>query len=213
MQSPVRSERDAFVTAVSFVAIGAVAIAAGALVTPALGIVVFVVLAAAGLLLRTRTPEARRSLPLRDAAESPHPDAPAVHPRLLIVANDSLAGADLRAELAGRGAGTAAIEVIAPVLTSHLRLLATDLDGPTERARERLDASLAWLRAQGWVATGHVGAGEPLSAIEDALRDFGPDHVIVFTHPPKGETWQEKREVRRLGDELAIPVVHVASGA
>jgi hypothetical protein len=213
MQSPVRSERDAFITAISFVAIGAAAIAVGVAVTPGAGIAVFAVLAAAGLFIRMRTPATDRREPLREAAASPHPGAPEGRPRVLIVANDALAGDGLRDELVAHSAQTAAIEVLAPVLTSHLRHLATDVDAATDRARARLDASLAWLSAQGLDATGRVGAGDPLTAIEDELRGFGPDQVIVFTHPPKAESWQEDREVRRLGAELDVPATHVTPAA
>jgi hypothetical protein len=48
--------------------------------------------------------------------------------------------------------------------------------------------------------------------MEDELRDFGADEVIVVTHPSERETWQERGELERLRHELDVPVTHVMVG-
>jgi hypothetical protein len=48
-------------------------------------------------------------------------------------------------------------------------------------------------------------------AIEDELRDFGADEVIVVTHSRDRETWQERGELERLREELDVPVTHVVA--
>jgi hypothetical protein len=72
-----------------------------------------------------------------------------------------------------------------------------------------LEISLAWAREQGISARGEVGDPSPTSALEDELRDFGADEVIVVTHPSERETWQERGELERLRRELDVPITHV----
>jgi DNA-binding transcriptional regulator LsrR (DeoR family) len=88
----------------------------------------------------------------------------------------------------------------------------TDIDRELGQARTRLEDSLAWAHEQGIAARGAVGDPTPATAIEDQLRDFGADEVIVVTHPREDETWQEQSEVERLRRELDIPVTLVVVG-
>ena len=105
------------------------------------------------------------------------------------------------------------LDVLAPVLTSHLHYAVSDIDTELAEARKRLDESLAWARRSGFVARGEVGDPDPTTAIEDELRDFGGDAVVVVTHPRERETWQEHGELERLRRELRVPVEHVMVGA
>ena len=59
---------------------------------------------------------------------------------------------------------------------------------------------------------GRIGDASPTTALEDELRDFGADEVIVVTHPRDRETWQERGELERLRAELDVPVVHLVAG-
>ena len=65
----------------------------------------------------------------------------------------------------------------------------------------------------GFVARGEVGDPNPTAAIEDELRDFGADAVVVVAHRRELETWQEHGELERLRRELRVPVEHVVVGA
>jgi hypothetical protein len=85
----------------------------------------------------------------------------------------------------------------------------TDIDRELDEARERLRRSLAWARAHRIHARGEVGSTSPVVAIEDELRAFGADEVIVVTHPRERETWQERDELERLRGELDVPITHV----
>jgi hypothetical protein len=53
----------------------------------------------------------------------------------------------------------------------------------SSRRQERLEAGLAQLRRDGVQAEGTVGDGDPLQAIEDAMRTFGADEIVISTHP------------------------------
>ena len=104
------------------------------------------------------------------------------------------------------------VDVLAPVLTSRVHFGVSDFDREVQEARTRLERSLEWVRAQGIVARGEVGDPSPTTAIEDELRDFGADEVIVVTHARERETWQERGELARLRRELDMPVRHVVVG-
>ena len=66
------------------------------------------------------------------------------------------------------------------------------------------------MAAIGIDARGEVGDHhDPNTAIEDALRVFPADEVIVSTHPPERSRWLESGVVERAERELPLPVTHV----
>ena len=213
MRTPIRSEQEAFRFVFASVAVVAVSALVGSLTEPLVGVAVFAlaVLLAAIAYLRADNPD-RRTV-LRDAAHEPHPHGGRAGTRhVLVVANEALAGDQLHERITGAGGERVEVDVLAPVLTSHLHYAVSDVDNELAEARARLDRSLAWARECGIVARGEVGDPSPTTAIEDQLRDFGADEVIVVTHPRERETWQEQGEVERLRRELDVPVTHVMVG-
>jgi hypothetical protein len=48
-----------------------------------------------------------------------------------------------------------------------------------------------------------------VQAIEDALRVFGADEIIISTHPPGRSNWLERDEVAKARDRFPVPVTHV----
>lgn len=214
MRTPIRSEADAFRLAVPGAVAVVVCVVVGLLLAWWAGVALFVVALAAALVAWLRVPDPDRPRPLREAAHAPHPHAGRPDTRhVLVVANEALGGEELRERIVG-GDGNARVEVdvLVPVLTSHLHLGFTDVDHETRAARRRLERSLRWARAQRLRAHGSVGQTSPTLAIEDELRDFGADEVIVVTHAREQETWQERGELDRLREELDVPVTHVVVG-
>jgi hypothetical protein len=63
--------------------------------------------------------------------------------------------------------------------------------------------------ALGLRARGEVGDSDPNVAIEDALRTFPADEVIISTHPPDRSRWLERGVVQRARDDVELPVTHV----
>lgn len=211
-RNPIRSETDAFRLTVAGAAIMMIAVLVGWLTQPLVGVVVFVMLALAALALHMSRPESDRRRPLRDAAREPHPHgAPSSTRHLLIVANEQLDGHELRNRILGDNGQRVEIDVLAPVLSSRTHLAYTDIDSELRDARRRLARSLQWARAQGFLARGEVGDPSPTTAIEDELRDFGPDEVIVVTARRADARWQEQTELERLRDELHVPVTQIAT--
>lgn len=205
MQNPFRSEAEAFRFLIRTIAYFAV-IAVAALINKWLGVVVFVV--ATGIVVWW--------LFFRgDPKQRPVQTAPARHGgegerRILVVANETVGGAALRERIRERSEGVREqVLVVAPALNSPIRHWASDEDGARAEAQERLDASLELLRAGGVNARGEVGDAEPLQAIEDALRTFGADEIILSTHPEGRSNWLERGVVSAARERFAVPITHV----
>ena len=128
--------------------------------------------------------------------------------RLLVVANQTLGGQELREELIAREPRPE-LRIVAPILVSRSKYVMSDIDTELVLARERLDDMLAWARQQGFSVSGEVCAEGPLTALEDELRSFGPEEVLISTHTPERSNWLEAGVVERAREELDIPVAHV----
>ena len=130
-----------------------------------------------------------------------------------MVANETVAGRALLSEIEDRCRAHARSEILVVVPatgSSRLEHLAHDVDGALAEARARLDRSLATMRAAGLDARGEVGDHhDPNVAIEDALRGFAADEVIVSTHPPERSKWLERGVVERAKSDIPLPVTHV----
>jgi hypothetical protein len=210
MRNPIRSESDAFYIAVGSGALIAGAVVLGATVDPLVGLALLVGAVCGALVWELATKDPQRRRPLREAATHGRRAEPGRDPRVLVVANRTLHGEELRDAMRRRAADGAELHVVAPILTSRIHYLASDVDKELAEARERLATALAWARAEGVSASGKVGdANAALGAIEDELRLFGADEVIISTYPPGASNWLETGIVERLRDELDIPVTHI----
>ena len=55
-------------------------------------------------------------------------------------------------------------------------------------------------------ATGRVGADDPLTAFDDAIREFGPDHRLIALRREGRGGWQERGLLDRVQARFAIPM-------
>jgi hypothetical protein len=206
---PVKSENDAF----RLVFGGAVVIFAslilGAVTTPVAGVALLVGILAgvAGWELLTKDPEAAK--PLSEALERGRQTADSRKRRVLVIANQTVNGDELREELMRRGTSEIQLCIVVPVAPSRAHYVASDIDRELAEARTRLEPALAWATQQGFDVSGRVGDTSPLVAIEDELRDGAADELIVSTHPRSRSNWLESGLVERARAELDIPVTHV----
>ncbi|HEU4974197.1 MAG TPA: hypothetical protein VFT50_03855 [Baekduia sp.] len=209
MRPPVQSELDAFRQTIAAAVVIAVAVVVGWLLSPWAGVVVVVAASVLALAAYVVVGHRDHRPVLEEAEHAPHPHGAAAGVRhVLVVANETLTGTELRDRIVADGEPVE-VDVLAPVLVSRLHLAVTDVDHELEEARARLDRSMAWAREQGLTARGRIGDPSATTALEDELRDFGADEVIVVTHPRDRETWQEHGELERLRAELDVPVEHV----
>ncbi len=204
MINPLRSEAEAFRFLLgAAVYFGLIAIAG--VINEWAGLVVFVVLTLGviGWWWQARRDEAR---PKTAPVHRGDPD----ERRILVVANETLGGGALRDQIRQRSEGyRTEVLVVTPALNTKLKTLTSDEDRAREQAQERLDASLARLREAGIDARGEVGDGNPLQAMEDALRTFGADEIIISTHPEGRSHWLERGVVSGARERFAVPITHV----
>jgi nucleotide-binding universal stress UspA family protein len=99
--------------------------------------------------------------------------------------------------------------VVTPALNSPLKHWVSDEDDARAAAQDRLEESLAKLSEAGVEARGEVGDGDPLQAMEDALRTFGADEIIISTHPEGRSHWLERGVVEKARERFAVPITHV----
>ncbi len=130
--------------------------------------------------------------------------------RILVVANETVGGTPLRDVIHERSEGVSEdVLVVAPALNSPIRHWASDDDRARAEAEQRLEDSLAALRKSGINVHGEVGDSEPLQAIEDALRTFGADEIIISTHPEGRSNWLERGVVSKARERFVVPITHV----
>jgi hypothetical protein len=132
--------------------------------------------------------------------------------RLLVVANETVGGRTLLAEIERRCTGRPnEVRIVVPALTkSRLEYLTHDVDQAVADAQARLDHSLRTISSAGLRVGGQVGDHhDPNAAIEDALATFAADEVIISTHPPDRSRWLERGVVERAEREVPLPVTHV----
>jgi len=204
VRNPFRSEADAF--RLLLLTIGYFAlIVIGAVINMWVGVAVFVVLTlVAGYFAFMR---GRDEPQPRVAPTLTHPDD---ERRILVIANETVEGDTLHDMIRQKSEGYRTnVLVVAPATPSPLQHIASDDDPGRRAAQERVDASLAKLREAGLSAHGQVGEPDPLQAIEDALRTFGPDEIVISTHPEGKSHWLERGVVEHARDRFAVPITHV----
>ncbi|HET7047049.1 MAG TPA: hypothetical protein VFI54_02170 [Solirubrobacteraceae bacterium] len=209
MRVPFKTETDAFRVAAALGLLLGVSIIVGVLSSEPYGVVVFAAGCAAGLVFELSGRETVDHT-LRDAASAPHPHGPAPGKRrVLVVAERALAGEELRRQLQPEPGVAVELDVLSPVMASRAHHWAGDIDRERKQARVRLEASLAWAMQRGFVARGEVGDPDAMVAIEDELRGFGADEVIIVTHPSERTSWLANRMLVHLKEQLEVPVREV----
>lgn len=205
MHNPLSSEDDAFRWVV-IIGVGAVSVIVLTLLTrPVFGVVWAAALIGFGVGVAYRG--ARGSLP-RSVALTHGGDGKY---RLLVVANETVAGEALLAEIGDRARNRdCEILVVTPALAgSRASHWASDVDEAIELARQRMELSLIAIDQLGLKARGEIGDSDPNIAIEDALRVFPADEIVISTHPPERSRWLEHGVVDRAREQIDLPISHV----
>ena len=79
----------------------------------------------------------------------------------------------------------------------------------TAAAQERLDQTLEELRGRGLTVEGELGDYRPLVALDPAMSEFGPDHVVIATQPEDRSSWLRHGVVADARERYDVPVQHV----
>ena len=203
MESPFRSEAAAF--RFLLITIGAFAlIVLASWASTALGFLTFLGLSAAAVAVYLRqrgpAPEPTSVQRLGDPGER----------RILVVANETVAGEELLSVISTLALSRrSTFLVVSPALNSRLKTFTSDEDPARAAAQERLAETIERLASVGIDARGEVGDGDPLVAIDDAVRTFGPDEIVISTHPPGKSNWLERGTVDAVRSRYDVEVTHV----
>ena len=129
--------------------------------------------------------------------------------RYLVVANQTLGGDPLLALLRRFAEEPSTFHVLVPASppVDHLWTEAEAIS----IARTRLETALERFRSVGMEATGEVGDGRPLQAIDDVLARDTFDEIVLSTLPPRLSKWLRLDLVHRVRTSFGLPVHHVIS--
>jgi GABA permease len=115
--------------------------------------------------------------------------------RILVLANQTLPGEQLHDTLLGID-GSDRAEYLVVVPANPVDTGQADREGAafvweatTRAAQERLDETLSTLQARGLTVRGELGDYRPMVALDEAVREFRPDHMVISTHPEERSTW------------------------
>jgi hypothetical protein len=130
--------------------------------------------------------------------------------RVLVVTTTNAPRAEIDSIVSARAGADAEIHVVAPASKlSRLDRLANAEDDARADAAERAEAASEAIPED---SEPHVGDVDPLQAIEDALRMFPADEVIVVTAPDDQATWLEEGLGVKAQERFSLPVTTVTTG-
>ncbi|MGN6871683.1 MAG: hypothetical protein ACTHMY_25085 [Solirubrobacteraceae bacterium] len=98
------------------------------------------------------------------------------------------------------------ILVVAPSLPTRIDWITSDTDRARLQADQRLRAVLGHLEGLGVEAEGSVGSDEPLEALQDAIRSFEPDHLLIAIRSGAHAGWQERGLLEDVQQRFGIPM-------
>jgi universal stress protein family protein len=205
VKNPFRSEAEAYRFVLGTVVYFAAIVIATAVGGRWWGLGVFVVVTVAVLLWVFRREVRERPVlaPSRDRSVEGER-------RILVVANETVAGGALRDAIkAAAEGGRANVLVVSPALNTKLKHWTSDEDQARAAAEDRLARSCRELERLGIGARGEVGDADPLQAIEDAQRTFGAEMIIISTHPEGRSNWLERGVVSGARERFTVPITHV----
>ncbi len=129
--------------------------------------------------------------------------------RCLVVANQTLTGPALLAELLARQTSDECeFHVLVPATRSHAHAMWTEGEA-LALARTALADALEKFRTEGVDATGEVGDENPVLAVADVLNRRAVDEIVLSTLPPGASRWLKRDLPNRLRRRFGVPVTHV----
>jgi hypothetical protein len=134
--------------------------------------------------------------------------------RVLVVATAPVDESVLRGEIQAHAGPEADVRIVAPASDlSPLQWLATDEDEAREEAAAIAMSAEKAVDAEARAVETEVGDPDPVQAIEDALRQFPAEEVIVVTRPGDEATWLEKDSAEEAQERFGVAVTHLVVDA
>jgi hypothetical protein len=130
--------------------------------------------------------------------------------RILVVTTATVPQAQVESVVRAHAGDEAEVQVIAPASKiSWLDRLTNAEDDARADATQRADAASEEL--PGEQVEAHGGDVDPLQAIEDALRTFPADEIVVLTAPDEEATWLEAGFGEKAQTRFSVPVSHLVT--
>ena len=128
--------------------------------------------------------------------------------KLLVLTSEPVSAHQLREALPGDADPTdAEVMVVAPALhESALRFWLSDADEAIARADEVRHRSVEQLGAEGVSAAADTGESDPEDAVEDVLKTFAADRILVFAHGGDDQRYREDVDTDALQSRFGVPV-------
>ena len=128
--------------------------------------------------------------------------------KVLVLTSEPITAERLRSAL-GSGADPKDAEVMigAPALAeSAIKFWMSDADDAIGRAEQVRRESVERLGEEGISASGDTGEADPFTAIEDALKTFDADRIVLFAHEGSDERYREDLDEREISERFGLPV-------
>jgi len=130
--------------------------------------------------------------------------------RILVLTTSAAPAAEVESVVRAHAGADAEVQVVAPASKiSWLDRLTNAEDDARANAAERAD--VASEAVPGEPSEAHVGDVDPLQAIEDALRTFQADEIVVLTAPSEQESWLEEGLGAEAEKRFSLPVTHLVT--
>lgn len=130
--------------------------------------------------------------------------------RILVVTTSAAPTAEVESVVRVHGGEDAEVYVVAPASKiSRLDRLTNAEDDARADAGDR--AELASEAVSGENVEAHVGDVDPLRAIEDALRVFPADEIVVLTASDDKATWLESGLGNDARERFSLPVTNLVT--
>jgi hypothetical protein len=130
--------------------------------------------------------------------------------RLLVVATVPVEESLLRDRVLAHAGSEPEVRIVAPASDlSPLEWLATDEDEARAEAAGVARAAERAVAPEARAVETEVGDSDPVQAIEDALRQFPAEEVIVVTRSGDEAGWLEKDSAEEAEERFGVPVTHL----
>jgi hypothetical protein len=134
--------------------------------------------------------------------------------RLLVVATTAVEPELLRDRVRDHAGEGAEVRVVAPASDlSPLQWLTTDEDEARLEAAEIAESAERAVEPEATRVETEVGDPDPVQAIEDALRQWPAEEILVITRPGDEAGWLEKDSAEEASERFGVPITHLVVDA
>ena len=132
--------------------------------------------------------------------------------KVLVLTSEPITADQLRGALdADVEPSDSEVMVVAPAYAeSGLKFWMSDADDAIAKAEQVRRDSVQELDKAGVPASGDTGESDPETAIEDALKTFDADRIVVFTHEGEAQRYREDVDWDEVAERFGRPVDQAA---